>query len=85
MENAIRPIAVGRKNWLFSDTPEGAVASTTIYSIIETAKANGLEPYWYLRVLLKNLPQLKTTDDFRPFTPQNIDKSLVQTEKEKYR
>jgi transposase len=85
MENAIRPIAVGRKNWLFSDTPEGAVASTTIYSIVETAKANGLEPYWYLRVLLKNLPQLKTADDFRPFSPQNIDKSLVQTEKEKYR
>jgi len=45
-----------QKNWLFSDTPEGATASAVIYSIIETAKANGLEPYWYLRILLEKLP-----------------------------
>lgn len=41
-ENAIRPFTVGRKNWLFSDTPKGASASAAVYSIIETAKANGL-------------------------------------------
>jgi len=45
-ENAIRPFAVGRKNWLFNDTPKGTAASTIIYSIIETAKANNLEPCW---------------------------------------
>ncbi|WP_374109723.1 transposase, partial [Thiolapillus sp.] len=44
-ENAIRPFAVGRRNWLFADTPRGAKASATIYSLIETAKANGLEPF----------------------------------------
>lgn len=44
-ENAIRPFAVGRKNWLFADTVDGAMASAVLYSIIETAKANGLEPY----------------------------------------
>jgi len=55
-ENAIRPFAVGRKNWLFSGSPRGAKASAAIYSLIETAKANGLEPYAYLRVLFERLP-----------------------------
>jgi len=55
-ENAIRPFVVGRKNWLFSGTPEGAGASAAIYSIIETAKANKLEPYSYLRYLFEKLP-----------------------------
>ncbi|MEW5980623.1 MAG: IS66 family transposase, partial [Acidobacteriota bacterium] len=50
-ENAIRPFAVGRRNWLFAGSPRGAEGSATLYSIIETAKANGLEPYAYLRLL----------------------------------
>lgn len=64
VENAIRPFAVGRKNWLFADSVEGAAASATIYSILETAKANGLEPYWYMRILLEKLPGLKNREDF---------------------
>jgi transposase len=44
-ENAIRPFVIGRKNWLFCDTQAGAHASANLYSIIETAKANGLEPH----------------------------------------
>jgi transposase len=55
-ENAIRPFVVGRKNWLFSDTPQGANASAILYSVIETAKANGLEPYVYLRRVFSVLP-----------------------------
>ena len=55
-ENAIRPFTVGRKNWLFSDTPKGASASTDVYSIIETAKANGLNVYTYLEYLLMYMP-----------------------------
>ncbi|SUY52736.1 IS66 family transposase [Lacrimispora sphenoides] len=51
-ENAIRPFAVGRKNWLFADTPRGASASAAIYSIVETAKANGLNIYTYLQYLI---------------------------------
>ena len=51
-ENAIRPFAVGRRNWLFADTPRGAKASATVYSLIETAKANGLEPFAYLHPCL---------------------------------
>ncbi|HBS26624.1 MAG TPA: IS66 family transposase [Gammaproteobacteria bacterium] len=55
-ENAIRPFVLGRKNWLFSGTPDGAKASALLYSLIETAKANGLEPYAYLRFLFETLP-----------------------------
>ena len=77
VENAIRPIALGRKNWLFSDTVEGAEASAIIFSIVETARANDLEPYWYLRFLLEKLLELKTKEAFLPFIPQNIDKQLI--------
>ena len=55
-ERAVRPFAVGRKNWLFSNTPKGADASAAIYSIVETAKANGLRPFPYLKLLLERLP-----------------------------
>ncbi len=46
-ENAIRPFAVGRRNWLFADAPRGARASATVYSLIKTPKANNIEPYDY--------------------------------------
>jgi transposase len=77
VENAIRPFVIGRKNWLFSCTTEGANASACIYSLIETAKANGLEPYWYLKYLFENLPEAMTTDEFIALMPQNIDKTLL--------
>ena len=57
-ERAIRNFTIGRKNWLFSASPKGAEASATIYSIIETCKANGLEPYTYLTYLFEKLPNL---------------------------
>lgn len=52
-ENAIRPFTVGRKNWLFADTPKGADASATVYSLVETAKANGLNVNKYLQYVLQ--------------------------------
>lgn len=55
-ENAIRPFTQGRKNWLFCDTPKGAEASAIVYSIVETAKANGIEPFRYLQRILLELP-----------------------------
>ena len=58
-ENAIRPFVTGRKNWLFSDTQRGAKASAIVYSIIETAKANQLNPYMHLVFLFTELPNLK--------------------------
>jgi transposase len=74
VENAIRPFVVGRKNWLFSDTPKGARASAAIYSLIETAKANGLEPYRYLKHLFTHLPKAMTENDFLALLPHNIEK-----------
>ena len=75
VENAIRPFVVGRKNWLFSCTPEGAHASAAIYSLIETCKANGLDPYWYLKYLFENLPEAMTSAEFETLLPHNVDKS----------
>ena len=71
-ENAIRPFVVGRKNWLFSGNPEGARASAALFSLIETAKANKLEPYHYLRYLFERLPLAKTTEDYKSLLPQNL-------------
>ena len=51
-ERSVRPFALGRKNWLFSNTPKGADASAAIYSVVETAKANGLKPFSCLSFLL---------------------------------
>jgi len=76
-ENAIRPFVVGRKNWLFSGHPRGADASAAIYSLIETAKANGLEPYSYLRHLLENLPSADTEVDYKSLLPQYVDRNSV--------
>jgi len=76
-ENAIRPFVVGRKNWLFSGNADGARASAGIYSLIETAKANKLEPYWYLRHVFARLPLAKGEEDFKALLPQYIDRSLV--------
>ena len=73
IENAIRPFVVGRKNWLFSGSPRGAHASATLYSLIETAKANGIEPYRYLRHVFTKLPLAKSKDDYRALTPQQLD------------
>jgi transposase len=77
-ENAIRPFVIGRKNWLFAATPDGAHASAALYSIIETAKANGLEPYWYLRYLFERLPKAKNTDEYRALLPHCVDRSQLE-------
>lgn len=74
-ENAIRPFALGRRNWLFADTVKGAKASAALYGIVETAKANGLEPHAYLRKLLEQLPHAKTVADFESLLPFSLDAS----------
>ena len=62
-ENAIRPFTVGRKNWLFCDTPNGAQASATVYTIVEMAKANGVNVYHYLTYLLEKQPNDSMSDE----------------------
>lgn len=71
-ENAIRPFVVGRKNWLFSDTPRGAHASAALYSLIETAKSNGLEPYVYLKAVFATLPSATTPEQVQALLPWNV-------------
>jgi len=74
-ENAIRPFVIGRKAWLFSDTPAGARASATHYSLIESAKANGLEPYEYMKQVLTALPYAESVEDIEALLPWNIKKN----------
>jgi transposase len=69
VENAIRPFVVGRKNFLFCDTVSGAHASANLYSLIETAKANGREPYAYLRQVFTELPGAKTVEQIEALLP----------------
>ncbi|MBU0499900.1 MAG: IS66 family transposase [Gammaproteobacteria bacterium] len=71
-ERAIRPFVIGRKNWLFSATPAGAHASAKLYSLIETAKANGHEPYAYLHQVFKKLPAATTVEEIEQLLPWNI-------------
>jgi transposase len=71
-ENAIRPFVLGRKGWLFSDTVHGAVASANLYSLVETAKANGVEPHGYLAQLLERLPQLTSLEHYEALLPWNV-------------
>ena len=71
-ENAIRPFVVGRKAWLFSDTQAGARASALIYSLVETAKANNVEPYLWLRHVLRALPTATTVEHFEALLPWNL-------------
>ena len=62
-ENAIRPFTVGRKNWLFCDTPDGAQASAMVYTMVEMAKANGVNVYHYLTYLLEKMPNDSLNDE----------------------
>lgn len=68
-ENAIRPFALGRRNWLFMCTEDGAEASANIYSLLITAKANGIEPVSYLTRVIERLPYCVTADDFEALLP----------------
>jgi hypothetical protein len=72
VENAIRPFVIGRKAWLFADTQRGAKASALLYSLVETAKACGVEPYCWLAYVLKRLPLAETADAYDQLMPWNI-------------
>ena len=78
-ENAIRPFAVGRRAWLFSDTPKGARASASCFSLVETAKANGLEPYAYLEYVLQRIAAANTLEKLEALLPWNT--ALVTSDK----
>jgi hypothetical protein len=71
-ENSIRPFVVGRKGWLFSDTVDGANASANLYSLVQTCKANGIDPYRYLAALFTALPNAQSADDYEALMPWRI-------------
>lgn len=73
VERAIRPFVIGRRNWTFADTPKGAVASARLYSLVETAKANGLEPWAYLERIFEALPAATTEEDIEALLPWRIE------------
>jgi len=77
-ENAIRPFVLGRKNWLFAGSPAGADASCAIYSLIETAKQNDLDPYAYLHYVFERVPSAETEEHWRELLPQNIGSKKLQ-------
>lgn len=72
VENSIRPFVIGRKNWLFANSQAGARASANLYSIIETAKANRLEPYTYLKQLFTLLPQAESLEAIDALLPWSV-------------
>lgn len=79
VENAIRPFAVGRKNWLFSDSVAGAKASAAIYSIMISAKLNGHNEYAYLRHLLERLPLVNSVEEIEALLPHRIKSPDIPT------
>ena len=78
-ERSIKPFVIGRKNWLFSNSEKGAKASSVIFSIIETCKANNVNTYNYLRYLFENIHTAKTEKQLRAMLPYNIDTALLVT------
>lgn len=74
-ERAIRPFTIGRKNWMFAKSQAGAAASANLYSLAESAKANGVNPYEYLKLVFTRLPNMTTKDNFDELMPWNV--SLV--------
>jgi transposase len=76
-ENAIRPFVLGRKNWLFSNSVKGVKSSANLYSLIETAKVNNLEPYAYLRYLFTALPKAETVEAIEALLPSTIKQDQI--------
>ena len=76
-ERSIKPFVLGRKNWLFSGSPEGANASALLFSLIETAKANDLNPYGYLKWIFEETPFLESEEEFKKFLPVNCDRERI--------
>lgn len=73
IERHIRPFTIGRKNWMFSATASGATASANLYSLVETAKANGLEPFEYLTDVFRKLPMAQSEKEFLELLPVKIE------------
>jgi transposase len=76
-ERGFKAFATGRKNWMFCDSVEGAIAAARIYSFIETCKHHGIDPYYWFAYVLKKLPSCQTLEELEALLPYNIDKALL--------
>ena len=76
-ERAVKPFVLGRKNWLFSGSPAGANASALLFSLIETAKANDLNPYGYLKWIFEETPLIQSEKEFEQFLPRNCNREII--------
>jgi len=79
VENAIRPFVLGRKNWLFCSTVEGAIANSRLYSLIETAKMNGWNPLEYLTLLFEKFPLIQNKEQLKGLLPQYLNRPTMQS------
>jgi len=77
IENLIRPFALGRKNWLMAGSPRGAHAGALFYSLIATAKANGLNPFDYLKTLFENIRSCRAVEDYKALLPFNLNANRI--------
>jgi len=77
-ENAVRPFVMGRKSWLFANSVDGAKASANLYSLVETAKANGHEPHGYIQKVLAELPAAQSLEDIEALLPFNLQPKQCQ-------
>ena len=80
VENAIRPFAIGRKAWLFCNSQDGAKASANLYSLVESAKANGINDYAYLKYVFAQLPSATTDEAIRALLPWRIDPACLDAQ-----
>ena len=78
-ENAIRPFVLGRKNWLFSGSPRGAESSCAIYSLIQTAKQSGFNPFAYLHYLFTQVPLITHPQEWEKLLPANLQAEQINT------
>ena len=71
-ERAIKTFVIGRKNWMMSGSPRGAAASCAMYSLVETAKQNGLEPFSYLHYVFQQAAHITAPAGWDALLPQNL-------------
>lgn len=71
-EREIKAVVIGRKNWLFADGVDGAHTNAVMYSLVQTAKANGIDPFDYLKYVIETMPKLQTAADMQVLLPWNI-------------
>lgn len=79
VENAIRPTAVGKKNWLFFGSEEAGARNAVVFTLVQNCRLHGVSPYEYLKDVLERLPRMTNQDDLKQLTPLNWKKARQQS------